>query len=157
MKNLLLPVLGLILISLLSYLLFTYQPKLKPQFNPQINPQTIQIGDTNIKVSIANTPETLARGLSGKESLGEGEGMLFVFDKSDKYGFWMKEMNFAIDIVWIDESREIIGVEKNIEPETFPKTFYPDSPIKYALELPSGYALKHHIDTGKIMYFESKN
>jgi len=157
-KDLTLPVVGLILISVLSYLFFINRPIVEPvtQKSPE-SPETIQIGDNLIKVSIADTKETQAEGLSGRESLGQDEGMLFIFEKPDKYGFWMKEMNFAIDIVWIDESKKIIGVEKNVEPETFPKTFYPENPIKYALELPSGYAVKHDIDSGKIMYFESKN
>ena len=51
-----------------------------------------------IKVELAITPEARAQGLSGRPSLSENEGVLFVFDKPDKYSFWMKNMNFPLDI-----------------------------------------------------------
>jgi len=105
----------------------------------------IKINDTSIKVEVADTPETRAQGLSGKKRLVDNTGMLFVFDRSAQYGFWMKDMNFAIDIVWIDEKFHIIGIEREVSPETFPQIFYPAQAVKYVLELPAGATNRYHI------------
>ena len=77
--------------------------------------------------------------------------MLFVFDAPSRYGFWMKDMNFAVDIVWIDERSRVIDVEKEVTPETFPQVFYPDQPVKYVLELPTGAVDKYQIATGTVI------
>ena len=63
----------------------------------------VNIVGKTLQVDLALTDEEKARGLSGRESLDEDEGMLFVFDVPGNYGFWMKDMNFAIDIIWLNE------------------------------------------------------
>lgn len=80
--------------------------------------------------------------------------MLFVFDISDLYGFWMKDMRFSIDIVWIDADWKIVGVERNVTRTTYPQIFVPKIPIKYVLELPSGEFEKLGVDIGSQMYLE---
>ncbi|MEK9171943.1 MAG: DUF192 domain-containing protein [Patescibacteria group bacterium] len=111
----------------------------------------IKINDTSIKVDVADTPETRTMGLSGRETLPEGTGMLFIFDSPVQDGFWMKDMSFAIDIVWIDEKSRIVGIEHEVTPETFPQVFYPNQPVKYVLELPARYINQHHIDIGAVV------
>ncbi len=113
------------------------------------NNKIIKIGETSITVEIADTFKARAQGLSGREVLPESTGMLFIFDQPAQYGFWMKDMNFAIDIVWIDEKMRIIGIEKVILPNTFPQVFYPNQAIKYVLELPAGFSDEHRIDIGQ--------
>ena len=116
--------------------------------------KTVRISDSSINVEVAETPESRSRGLSGRESLIEGEGMLFVFDEPGRYGFWMKEMRFNIDIVWISEDFHVVGVEKGLTPETFPEIFYPNELVKYVLEVPAGETEKVGIDSGSIVSFE---
>src|SRR3989344_4329125 len=60
----------------------------------------IQVGETTVMAEVADTLALQTRGLSGRTSLGEGEGMLFIFDQEGTHGIWMKDMHFAIDIVW---------------------------------------------------------
>jgi len=108
----------------------------------------IYINDNSIEVEVADTSKTREKGLSDRKSLEEGKGMLFVFERPGQYDFWMKEMNFAIDIVWISEKSYIVGIEKNVLPDTFPKTFHPDQKVKYVLEIPAGYTTKHNIEIG---------
>lgn len=143
MKNFFFLVLGLIIIFGSVFLFFERQTVNENET------KVIKIGDTSIKVEVADTSETRTKGLSGKEILKDGTGMLFVFDSSAQYGFWMKDMNFAIDIVWIDENRRVIGIEKRVSPETFPQIFYPNQAIKYVLELPAGFTDKYRIDIGQ--------
>ena len=111
----------------------------------------IKINDREITAEVADTAETRSKGLSGRGSLQEGTGMLFIFDSPAQYGFWMKDMNFAIDIVWIDDNLRIVDIEKKVTPETFPQVFYPDQPVKYVLELPTGAVDKYQIATGIVI------
>ena len=103
----------------------------------------MNLGGQDVSVEISNTNDLRAIGLSGRKSLGEREGMLFIFEESDAFGFWMKDMNFSIDIVWINDLMQVVGMEENVSPDTFPKIFYPPVPIRYVLELPSGYLKEH--------------
>jgi len=71
------------------------------------NTRYVKIAGQNIKVDLALTPETQEKGLSGRSGLKDDEGMLFVFEKPDKYSFWMKDMNFPIDIIWMGEDMRV--------------------------------------------------
>lgn len=118
----------------------------------------LKIGDNILNIEVADTAETRERGLSGRADLAEGEGLLFVFDTDGYYGFWMKDMNFPIDIAWLDSDKKIIYIEKNISPETYPKVFYAQkdkSPILslYVLELPAGFLVRNNIQIGDSVAF----
>lgn len=93
--------------------------------------------NTTYRVTIADTEEERAQGLSGVVSLKADEGMLFMFPKADYYGFWMKDMHFPLDFVWIDSSWHIVGTTKNVSPSSYPSSFYPPRPAQYVLEIPS--------------------
>ena len=89
-----------------------------------------------ITVEVVDTPETRQQGLSNRASLGDDEGMLFVFDDvSSNHCFWMKDMQFPIDMVWLDEEKRVINTFEFVEPSTYPQTFCPEGPAKYGLEL----------------------
>ncbi len=89
----------------------------------------------SIEVEIADTPEKQRLGLSGREELEQGKGMLFVYPFEDERSFWMKDMNFSIDIIWIDKDFKITHIESSMSPETFPKSF--SARAQYVLELPA--------------------
>src|ERR1035437_6315215 len=100
----------------------------------------VNIAGQNIKVDLALTQATQAQGLSGRQSLSENEGMLFVFDKPGKYPFWMKDMNFPIDMIWIGENLQVVYIEKDARPESYPESYGPSSDAKYVLEVVSGFS-----------------
>lgn len=106
-----------------------------------------------IRAAIASNAEATARGLSGLPSLPKNSGMLFVFPNAGVYGFWMKDMDFPIDIVWMNADKEVSGVVAGVKPETYPEIFYPPREIMYVLELNSGGALDHGIATGTKLVF----
>jgi uncharacterized protein len=110
----------------------------------------VKLGSTTIQVDISDTEALREQGLSGKTSLAENEGMLFVFPTPGPYGFWMKDMNFPLDIVWINEEKQVIGIERNLSPGTYPQTFYPLSAVKYVLELTAGFSDAHGIKVGTV-------
>lgn len=117
----------------------------------------VQIGETRINVEIADTDALRERGLSGRESLGEKDGMLFVFPEKGTYGFWMKDMRFPIDIVWISNGN-IVGVEKNIDPQIGApiqklKIYYPPQEVDVILEVTAGRSDNLGIKTGDEIEF----
>lgn len=101
--------------------------------------QKMKIGDTEISIEVLNTDEERMRGLSGRQSLEEGVGLLFDFKQEGYYGIWMKDMNFPIDIAWLDKDKKIIHIEKNVSPNTYPKVFYG---FKDGIQSPSLYILE---------------
>ena len=100
----------------------------------------IQMGETTVMAEVADTLALQTRGLSGRTSLGEGEGMLFIFDQEGTHGIWMKDMHFAIDIVWAAGDGTIITIEENISTDTYPQVFYArEQRARYVLEVPAGF------------------
>ena len=103
----------------------------------------IRVGKYSINAEIADTEASRTQGLSGRMNLAADTGLLFVFGSPDIYGFWMKDMNFPIDIVWIDSKKKVVGVERSINPESFPEIYYASSSVLYVLELNSMAAQKY--------------
>jgi uncharacterized membrane protein (UPF0127 family) len=73
----------------------------------------LRVGEMTVSVEIADTPEQRTRGLSGRENLGENEGLLFIFPESQQRSFWMKDMRFPLDMVFIDEG-EVVEIVRGV-------------------------------------------
>lgn len=100
----------------------------------------VHFGDLPVRVEVVASPEALTQGLSGREDIwNQNEGMFFIFPNTDKHGIWMKDMKFSIDIVWIDETLTVIGIERNVSPDTYPRVFRPEKPVRYVLETKDRY------------------
>ena len=97
---------------------------------------------------MALTAKERRQGLSGVDRLGEREGKLFVFDESGRYGIWMKDMNFAIDVFWIDENLRIVHIEENVLPSTYPAVFNTPEPARFILETNAFFADTFGISLG---------
>lgn len=108
----------------------------------------LQIGQNKIEVEIADDEAERARGLSGRAVLESNHGLLFIFDAPDRYGFWMKEMNFPIDIIWLDENWRVADISKNVSPDSYPQVFYPPRPIKYVIEVNAGWSNQNNLQIG---------
>ncbi len=94
----------------------------------------MHIGEMPLLVEIANSSDERTQGLSGRSKLERIDGMLFVYPESDYHRIWMKDMNFPIDIIWIDEELKVINIEENVHPDTYPNSFKPDRPARYVVE-----------------------
>jgi uncharacterized membrane protein (UPF0127 family) len=112
--------------------------------------QRAVIGETVITLDIAKTQEQRTKGLSGRIVMPKNHAMLFIFEEKGRHGIWMKEMNFALDIVWLNEFNEVVHIEKNISPETFPNVFIPPYDSKYVLEFNAGFTSKNNIKSGDL-------
>lgn len=117
------------------------------------NVNYVKIGNTELKVEIVSTNEKRAKGLSGRKELKENEGMLFVFDKLAKNYFWMKEMNFPLDIIWFDQNKKIIYLEKNVLPSSYPKSFGSDFDSQYVLEVSAFFSDRNNLKIGDFISF----
>jgi uncharacterized protein len=113
----------------------------------------VKINDNLINVDLANTPDSRKQGLSGRKSLASDSGMLFVFDKPGVYSFWMKDMKFALDFIWIKD-KKVVDLIKQVPPpepnqkdETLP-IYQPSSQVDSVLEVNSGYVDSNGIKLG---------
>jgi uncharacterized protein len=112
---------------------------------------TIMIDNIELTVQIADTEHRRADGLMFQEELPYDEGMLFVFDDSKKRTFWMSNMLFSLDIIWIDSQGKIVHIEKNVPPcdttetETCPLYDGGGKDSKYILEVTAGFVDEYKI------------
>ena len=94
----------------LVYLLFFHR------VNPELARNTVTIGSNSFSVEIASTTAEKTLGLSGRDGLGNSQGMFFTFDMPGTQNFWMKDMKFPIDIIWISGDR-VAGFAENAVPQ----------------------------------------
>lgn len=114
----------------------------------------VLVGKSKFIVEVADDNSERAQGLSNRGKLNENAGMLFVFDRPERYGFWMKNMNFPLDIVWIGSDKTVIDIDANVRPESFPTMFTPDRPSQYVLEINGGLGEKLSLSVGDRVDFE---
>lgn len=123
--------------------------------------QTLMVENNSLRVEVINTPEKMAQGLSGREKMASDEGMLFVFAKPGSHTFWMKDMKFSLDFIWISNGK-IIGITKNApapsaqtKVEALPR-YNPPLPIDKVLEVNAGWADRNKIKIGDSIFNEQK-
>ncbi len=114
-------------------------------------PGVLLLNSTAFTLTLARTPGEWEQGLSGKEKLKENEGMLFVFPDSAVREFWMKDMNFALDIIWIDSAWKVLDTAENATPESYPNIFRSPDGVKYVLEVNAGTAEHLRVFPGSIL------
>ena len=109
---------------------------------------SVDVGGTTVKAEVAADEKSRERGLSGRTSLAEGRGMLFVYPDRLVRTFWMKGMRFPIDIVWITRGK-VTGVERNAPVPVGSVPVYSSGvPADHVLEVPAGWAGRHGADRG---------
>jgi len=100
---------------------------------------------SSVAAELAVTDEERQQGLMFREKIADDQGMLFIFDDEEVHSFWMKNMSFSIDILWLDKQRRIVHLESRVPPcaaDPCP-SYTPDRPASFVLELQSGAAEKH--------------
>lgn len=118
----------------------------------------VVIGGDTIVVDIADEEAEQVQGLSGRSGLGPNEGMLFIYPEPSRPGFWMKDMRFDIDIVWIGEDndqKKIVAVLPYLTVQSFPQVFSPPDevdPVRYVLEVPAGTVDRLNWQVGDEVY-----
>lgn len=119
---------------------------------------TVQINDQIFKVYVAKTDKEKQMGLSGKEKLEENQGMLFVFDNPDYQSFWMKNMKFPIDIIYLNGNKVVTVVENALPPTSADEQleiYQSDEKANRVLEVNAGIAKKNNIKKGSVIKIEN--
>lgn len=109
---------------------------------------TIMVGDEYIPVSVADDDQERNLGLSGVPMLPKNAGKYFIFEDPAIYQFWMKDMEFPIDMVWINEAGTVVEITKDVPPDSYPQTYQSQEPIKYVLEVNAGFSTARDIQIG---------
>ena len=112
--------------------------------------------EISVDVEISDNLTTRAKGLMGRKSLGEYEGMLFVFDEPGLHGFWMLNTTIPLDGIFIAENGTVVDILE-MEPCGLNvldcKLYTPKTKAKYILEVNQGFSKGHKIEEGKSRLF----
>ncbi len=121
------------------------------QYASQYKTAVLKLNNCSIQVEIVDTPAQKRRGLSGRKSLAENAGMLFIFERPDYYYFWMKDMNFPLDLIWIRDGK-VVDITPHVLPPAGPvrqlTRYRPSSPADWVLEVKAGMAEKCGVKVG---------
>ena len=128
-----------ILIYLTANYFFIYKTQ---KISINWNTFTLYIADNNFKIK---------KWLSIFKNIKKNQGMIFIFPDTNYYGFWMKNMKFDIDLLWINKNWKIVWYINNFKKETYPKIFFPAKKIKYVIELNNQAIEKYNIKTWNLI------
>lgn len=101
-----------------------------------------------VVAEVVDTIQSRELGLSWRRGMKDDHGMLFIFPFPGKYGFWMKDMRFPIDMIWINKQGVVVHIVENASPEDFPKQYVNGPDALYVLELNANKAREYGIYLG---------
>ena len=131
-------------------------------FNAPEQTQTITVSFPNgtiLEAEVADTPEKLLFGLAFREYLPPQEGMLYIFKESAPHQVWTKEFKIPIDVIWVDESKQVIHVVRGAEPcsqDPCPRYGPPPENARYVIETNAGFAKRERVVPGTKLKFTLK-
>lgn len=102
------------------------------------NLQRQSIGSEKYSIEKVSSPEAMRLGLSGRKDIEQNQVMQFAFGYDGSHCMWMKDMNFAIDIVWLDANNRVVHIKESVRPETYPENFCSPRPARSVLEMRAG-------------------
>ncbi len=146
-------ILGIVLIgSVFAALFSAYELSC---FESYRHDKSLSVAGETIKLEVADTLVTRERGLSDRRCIKSDQAMLFVFEEHDTsdHCFWMKDMRFPIDMVWLDHDKRVVFSASEVEPATYPQNYCPNMPTRYVLEFKSGRAKELGIGYDKALQF----
>ena len=141
---------GLLVIVIFAIILYTKTGAKNTSFI------SVKIGNTTVNAEIADTFSKQMKGLMGRKNLPEDQGMLFVFDSPSVRKFWMFNTSIPLDMIWINSSKKIIYIEKNVQPCFILNctSYGPDKDAQYVLEVNANYTVKNKIFVGDAVDFK---
>ncbi len=161
MKKFLIQAVALLLL-IIGAIFFYKGGELNLPFTPHsIKTYQLQINENILKVEVADTQEKRSKGLGSREKLASDEGMLFVFERLDKYPFWMKGLSFPLDFVWISNF-EVVDILQNVAPPAVgvpdkSLTIYqPKVAVDKVLEINAGVIQRLNIKVGDTIRLTAK-
>jgi uncharacterized membrane protein (UPF0127 family) len=117
------------------------------------SPDTLQAGNHTYRLVVADSSAEQEKGLGGRRSLPQDQGMLFAFTGEDVRCFWMKDTHIPLDMIWLNSQKRILHIEPSVQPNTYPRNFCPKAPARYVIELNAGEAARAHLTAGETLTF----
>jgi len=114
---------------------------------------TAHIGRQTYRLQVANTLGAREHGLSNRSSLPADQGMLFSFPDQSIRCFWMKDMHFPLDIIWLDAEKRVLYTKPYAMPASYPHTYCPSEPAQYVIELNAGEAARSGVQKSQTLTF----
>lgn len=108
----------------------------------------VNIGNKQYRLYIADTPDKQMKGLSSITSMKSYEGMMFEFDNAGVRSFWMKDMNFPLDFVFVFND-SVVDIHENVKPASFPDSILSRLPANKVIELNAGEVSENGIKLGE--------
>ncbi len=126
---------------------------------PQLQPHTtMHLGDGVYTARVAKTTADREKGLSGTNSLGDDQAMIFVYDTDGKWPISMKGMKYSVDIVWLNKDKKVVYIVKNALPESYPyEVFIPKDDARYVVEIVAGATARKAITINDVAEFDENN
>jgi len=138
----------ILFVTVIVLLIFFYLKKTPTKYT------NVKVGNTEIKAEIADSLLKQTKGLMFRKSLPENEGMLFAFNDETYHSFWMMNMSFPIDIIWINKEKEIVDITKNVQPcKLICPTYKPKEKAMYVLEVNANFTEEHRVKVGTMLEF----
>lgn len=153
MKKFLIQSVLLMILIFIAVAIFVGKVTTFPFLPQQAKFSVVTVNEAKLKVEIADTQPKRSKGLGGRTSLADGEGMLFIFPKEDKYPFWMKGVSFPLDFMWIKGGQVVDFLENVPPPQPNQKDselpiYVPKEPVDKVLEVNAGTVSKLKIKIG---------
>jgi uncharacterized membrane protein (UPF0127 family) len=148
-----------LIVLVIGLLIFGSLLKIFPKGPTPIEKTQVKIADLKVLAEVAKNPAQRAKGLSGRTSLKDNEGMLFVFDREDRYPFWMKEVLIPLDFIWISRDKTVADITPNAQPEPEKpqsqlRIYRSAVPVLYALEVKANLTREKNIRVGDEVEFK---
>lgn len=122
-------------------------------YKKSLTSATVLVGSRAYHLEIANTPASRQKGLGERATMAQSAGMLFVFPSASTLCFWMKGMHFPLDMIWVNSNKQVIHIEQNVQPDTYPRSFCSNNPAKYVIELSAGQVAAAHLRANQQLNF----
>jgi uncharacterized membrane protein (UPF0127 family) len=117
------------------------------------NAPKLTFGSQHFRYELADTDAKRTQGLSGRSGLANDQAMLFVFDNDGPQCMWMKDMQFSLDMVWLNAAKQVVFIKQNISPDTYPQSFCADKPVRYVVEVNAGTVQTSGLQLGQTVSF----
>lgn len=117
---------------------------------------TVCFKETCFEVEIADNQALMQKGLMYRDYLDKNKGMLFIFEESGIYPFWMKNTLIPLDIIWIDKAEQVVYIEKRAQPckSDICQSYNTNKDAKYVLEINAGLSSELGINLGDKLYLK---
>lgn len=132
-------------------------PKENTSFEKEGTLQFLKAGTNEVikavDMEVSDSESERNQGLMYRQSMKDGESMLFIFDKEEPQAFWMKNTYVSLDIIYINAAFEIVSIGKNTQPLS-QNSVRSEGPAMYVVEVPGGFTDAYGIMKGDKITFE---